>query len=177
MSQTWVFPFDRPAPPAEGDDQALAVTTEDGSVAYDVAFALVWVDEDAVLNRNEAHALARCRDRRTVAVAFQVVLVLGSARRRPAGPGRCGRHACIECVTYALATQLVISLPAALSDDAARDPDAIWAEPAEFGGNVEDVPPAGQTGSGPTDGTSGTAGPTATTSPPASPGPSGRAGR
>ena len=75
---TWVFPLDRPPAPREGDNQALAVNTEDGSVAYDVTFALVWADEDAVLNRNEAYALASCRDCRTVAVAFQVVLVLGS---------------------------------------------------------------------------------------------------
>ena len=38
----------RPArPPAEGDNQALAVNTTDGSVAYDVSFALVWADGDA----------------------------------------------------------------------------------------------------------------------------------
>ncbi|MDP9460467.1 MAG: hypothetical protein M3Q22_09530, partial [Actinomycetota bacterium] len=41
---------------------------------------------------------------------------------------------------YALATQLVVSLPGALSEDAARDLDAIWAELAEFGKNIEDVP-------------------------------------
>ena len=29
---TWVFPFDRPLPPGEGDNQALAVNTQDGSV-------------------------------------------------------------------------------------------------------------------------------------------------
>ena len=35
-----------PLPPGEGDNQALAVNTEDGSVAYDVSFALVWADGD-----------------------------------------------------------------------------------------------------------------------------------
>ena len=41
---TWVFPFDPPDAPGEGDNQALAVNTTDGTVRYDVAFALVWAD-------------------------------------------------------------------------------------------------------------------------------------
>ena len=138
---TWVFPFDRPPAPREGDNQALAVNTEDGSVTYDVTFALVWADGDAVLNRNEAHALASCRDCRTVAVAFQVVLVLGSVDVVvPQNLAAAVNYACIECVTYALATQLVVSLPGALSEDAARDLDAVWAELAEFGRTIEDLP-------------------------------------
>ncbi|MDP9390690.1 MAG: hypothetical protein M3P89_04725, partial [Actinomycetota bacterium] len=138
---TWVFPFDRPPAPSEGDNQALAVNTEDGSVAYDVTFALVWAEEDTVLNRNEAYALASCRDCRTVAVAFRVVLVVGSVDVVvPQNLAAAVNYACIECVTYALATQLVVSLPGALSEDAARDLDAIWAELAEFGKNIEDVP-------------------------------------
>ena len=32
--------------PGDGDNQALAVNTEDGSVAYDVSFSLVWADGD-----------------------------------------------------------------------------------------------------------------------------------
>ena len=53
---TWVFPFNRPAPPGPGDNQAMAIATTDGSVVYDVALALVWVDGDPLLNRNEAYA-------------------------------------------------------------------------------------------------------------------------
>jgi putative peptide zinc metalloprotease protein len=53
---TWVLPFDKPLPPAEGDNQALAVNTTDGSVTYDLAFAMVWAEGDEVLNVNEAHA-------------------------------------------------------------------------------------------------------------------------
>ncbi|HJQ42865.1 MAG TPA: hypothetical protein VJ831_07265, partial [Jatrophihabitantaceae bacterium] len=59
---TWVFPFDRPAPPGPGDNQALAVNTTNGSVVYDVAFAMVWADSDTVLNKNEAYAFASCSD-------------------------------------------------------------------------------------------------------------------
>jgi putative peptide zinc metalloprotease protein len=43
-------------------------------------------------------------------------------------------------VTYALATQLVVSLDGPLSEDGARDLAAIWAELAEFGEQIEGVP-------------------------------------
>jgi putative peptide zinc metalloprotease protein len=138
---TWVFPFDRPLPPADGDNQALAVNTEDGSVLYDVSFALVWADEDTATNRNEAYAFASCRDCRTVAVAFQVVMLVGSVDVVvPENIAAAVNYACVECVTYALATQLVVSLPGPLSEEGSRALAEIWAELAEFGQNIEDVP-------------------------------------
>ena len=141
-SPTWVFPFDRPLPPEEGDNQALAVNTEDGSVAYDVSFSLVWVDDDeAALNRNEAYAAASCRDCRTVAVAFQVVLLVGSVDVVvPQNLSTAVNYACLECVTYALATQLVVTVPGPLSDAATQELAAIWAELQEFGQQIEGVP-------------------------------------
>jgi putative peptide zinc metalloprotease protein len=141
-SPTWVFPFDRPLPPGEGDNQALAVNTEDGSVAYDVSFSLVWVDDDeAALNRNEAYAAASCRDCRTVAVAFQVVLLVGSVDVVvPQNLSTAVNYACLECVTYALATQLVVTVPGPLSDAATQELAAIWAELQEFGQQIEGVP-------------------------------------
>ena len=42
---SWVFPFDKPAAPEDDGNQSLAVNTTDGSVVYDVAFALVWADD------------------------------------------------------------------------------------------------------------------------------------
>ena len=78
--EPWVFPFDQPLPPEEGDNQALAVNTTDDTVTYDVAFALVWADDNEVLNVNEAHAYASCSDCVAVAVAFQVVLIMDDAR-------------------------------------------------------------------------------------------------
>ena len=75
----WVFPFNRPGAPGAGDNQALAVNTTDGSSVYDVAFAMVWADGSSVTNRNEAYAFASCASCRTVAVAFQVVLIVGQA--------------------------------------------------------------------------------------------------
>ncbi|SFL29563.1 hypothetical protein [Geodermatophilus ruber] len=138
---TWVFPFDAPPPPGDGDNQALAVNTADGSVAYDVSFALVWADEDAALNRNEAYALASCRDCRTVAVAFQVVLLVGSVDVVvPQNLAAAVNYACVECVTYALATQLVVSLPGPLSEVGSRELAAIWEELRIFGEQIEGVP-------------------------------------
>jgi putative peptide zinc metalloprotease protein len=141
VSPTWVFPFDRPLPPGEGDNQALAVNTEDGAVRYDVSFALVWADEDAAVNRNEAYALASCRECTTVAVAFQVVLLVGSVDVVvPENIAAAVNYACVECVTYALATQLVVSLPGPLSDDGTRQLAAIWTELQAFGAQIEGLP-------------------------------------
>jgi putative peptide zinc metalloprotease protein len=133
QAPTWVFPFDRPLPPAEGDNQALAVNTTDGSVRYDVSFALVWVDGDTALNRNEAYALASCTGCTTVAVAFQVVLLVGSVDVVvPQNIAAAVNYACVRCVTVALATQLVVSLDGPLDADGERALAEIWAELQEL---------------------------------------------
>jgi putative peptide zinc metalloprotease protein len=140
VAPTWVFPFDRPLPPEEGDNQALAVNTVDGSERYDVSFSLVWADDD-VFSTNEAYALASCRDCRTVAVAFQVVLVLGSVDVVvPQNHAVAANYNCLDCVTYALATQLVVSAPGPLDDAGRQELAAIWAELQAFGTGIEDVP-------------------------------------
>ncbi|SDF09572.1 putative peptide zinc metalloprotease protein [Blastococcus aurantiacus] len=138
---TWVFPFDAPLPPGEGDNQALAVNTTDGSVAYDVSFALVWVEDDTAVNRNEAYALASCRDCRTVAVAFQIVLLVGSVDVVvPENVAVAVNYACVECVTQALATQLVVTLPGELSRSGTDELAEIWAELQSFGEDLEGLP-------------------------------------
>jgi putative peptide zinc metalloprotease protein len=138
---TWVFPFDRPLPPGDGDNQALAVNTTDGSVAYDVSFALVWADGGTALNRNEAYAFAGCTGCRTVAVAFQVVLLLGSVDVVvPQNLSVAVNYSCVECVTYALATQLVVTVPGPLSDTAAGELAAVWEDLRAFGERIEGVP-------------------------------------
>jgi putative peptide zinc metalloprotease protein len=138
---TWVFPFTRPLPPGEGDNQALAVNTADGSTVYDVAFALVWADGDSVVNTNEAYALASCKDCQTVAVAFQVVLVVGEASVVvPQNLSGAVNYSCVECVTYALAQQLVITLPESLDTDSTARLEALWKEIAAFAASIEDVP-------------------------------------
>ncbi|MGZ4657986.1 MAG: hypothetical protein ACXVGE_13765 [Blastococcus sp.] len=138
---TWVFPFNRPLPPGTGDNQALAVNTTDGSVRYDVSFSLVWADGDTALNKNEAYAFARCTGCTTVAVAFQVVLVAGSVDVVvPQNLSAAVNYACVQCVTEALATQLVVSVPGPLSDDAAKRLAAVWDELRAFGNHIQDVP-------------------------------------
>ena len=106
------FPFALPSDPGKGGNQALAVNTEDGSVVYDVAVALVWVkDGEVVDNRNEAYALASCTSCTTVAVAFQVVLVIGQSDVvTPINVAVAANGNCIQCVTTALAIQLVVTL-------------------------------------------------------------------
>ena len=102
----WVFPFNRPGAPGTGDNQALAVNTTDGSTTYDVAFALVWADGTSVTNSNSAYAFASCRQCKTVAVAFQVVLMTGDAHVViPQNISGAVNYSCAKCLTYALAQQ------------------------------------------------------------------------
>lgn len=142
QNPAWVFPFNAPLPPDEGDNQALAVNTEDGTVVYDVAFALVWVEDgDATLNTNEAYALASCTDCAAVAVGFQVVLVVGQSDVVvPQNLSAAVNYNCIRCLTYALATQLVVTLDGPLSDAGMAELSALWSEIASFAQNIEDVP-------------------------------------
>ncbi|MDR6863974.1 hypothetical protein [Phycicoccus sp. 3266] len=138
---TWVFPFDRPAPPGEGDTQALAVNTTDGTSLYDVAFALVWADGDTVTNTNEAYALASCTDCQAVAVAFQVVVIVGDAHVAvPQNIAAAVNYSCVRCVTQALATQLVVTLSGPLSAQSTAQLQALWAQIAQFGQSIRDVP-------------------------------------
>jgi putative peptide zinc metalloprotease protein len=141
-SYPWVFPFDKPLAPGEGDNQALAVATTDGTTTYDVAFALVWVDGDVpALNRNEAYAFASCTDCTAVAVGFQVVLVVGDNHvAAPQNISAAVNYECVNCLTYALAMQLFVTVPGPLSEAAMAELDELWAEIAEFGENIEDVP-------------------------------------
>ncbi|WP_392544051.1 hypothetical protein [Oryzobacter telluris] len=138
---TWVFPFNRPLPPDEGDNQALSVNTTDGSTQYDVALALVWADGDRVLNTNEAYAFASCTGCRTVAVAFQVVLISGQADVVvPQNLSGAVNYACVECLTFALATQLVVTVPGELDAAARARLEEVWGRIAAFGAGIEGVP-------------------------------------
>ena len=107
-----VFPFRLPAAPRPGDNQALAVGDEDGKTVYDVAYAIVTVtDGRPVTNANQAFAFASCTACTTVAVAFQIVLVVGQADVVvPVNTAVAGNAYCVSCVTTALAVQLVVTL-------------------------------------------------------------------
>jgi putative peptide zinc metalloprotease protein len=130
---TWVFPFDRPEMPGPGDNQAVAVNTTDGSTRYDVSFALVWATDGPVANRNEAYALASCTDCTTVAIAFQVVLVVGQANVVvPENAAVAVNYQCLRCVTVALARQLVLTLPGALTEAGQAELDRLWGRVTEL---------------------------------------------
>ena len=137
VAPTWVFPFNRPAAPGPGDNQALAVNTTDGSVVYDVAFALVWAGQDTVLNKNEAYAFASCTACRTTAVSFQVVLIVGNAHVVvPQNISAAVNYNCLACVTQALAVQLVLSLPGTPSAAETAEVEALWREIQAFAGQL-----------------------------------------
>jgi putative peptide zinc metalloprotease protein len=140
--QTWVFPVDQPLAPGEGDNQALAVNTTDGSTVYDTAFAMVWVEKgEPAQNVNEAWALASCTDCAAVSVAFQVVLTLGdTATAVPQNVAVSLTSDCVNCLTYALAVQLFVTLDGTPSEEALAKLDALWAEIAAYGEHLQDVP-------------------------------------
>ncbi|MDQ0620233.1 hypothetical protein [Arthrobacter globiformis] len=138
---SWVFPFDKPPAPEEDGNQALAVNTTGGSVSYDVAFALVWAEDGPVDTRNEAYAFASCADCAAVAVGFQVVVIVGQADVVvPENLSAAANYNCVRCLTYALASQLVLTLDGPLSTDGMARLNALWQEIAEFGRTLQGVP-------------------------------------
>ncbi|MDR6988660.1 putative peptide zinc metalloprotease protein [Paenarthrobacter nitroguajacolicus] len=139
---SWVFPFNKPPAPDDDGNQALAVNTTDGSVVYDVAFALVWANEgQPVETTNEAYAFANCTGCAAVAVGFQVVLIVGQADVVvPQNLSAAANYNCVACVTYALASQLVLTLDGPLSDDGLSKLASLWQEIAEFGRSLRNVP-------------------------------------
>ncbi|MBA3409715.1 MAG: hypothetical protein H0U15_02515 [Geodermatophilaceae bacterium] len=89
----------------------------------------------------EAYAFASCTDCAAVAVGFQVVLVLGQANIVvPRNLAAAVNYNCVSCVTYALATQLVITLDGPLSEVGMAELAVLWEEIAEFGRNIQGVP-------------------------------------
>jgi putative peptide zinc metalloprotease protein len=136
-AEPWVFPFDKPLPPAEGDNQAAAVNTTDDSVTYDVAFALVWATGDEVLNVNEAHAYASCSNCVTVAVAFQVVLIMDDARVVvPQNLAVSANYKCYRCITAAIASQLVLSVVDSPTETKLLALGEVWGRLTEFGRSI-----------------------------------------
>jgi putative peptide zinc metalloprotease protein len=138
----WPFPFDSPDPPGEGDNQALAVNTQDGSSVYDVSVALVWVtDGGPVDNVNEAYALASCAGCETVAVAFQAVIVVGYAHEvTPMNAAVAVNYACADCLTQALAVQPIAMLAELPSDETMAQLNQVWAQLEQVSATFELLP-------------------------------------
>jgi putative peptide zinc metalloprotease protein len=141
---TWVFPFDRPLPPDEGDTQAMAVNTTDNSVRYDVAMAMVWVDdpgEERVVTSNEAIAYASCSDCVTVAVSFQVLVIVGEAEVIvPQNTSEALNYDCFRCITAAVAKQLVITVEEMPGQDKQVLLSDIWGQLADFATTMPSLP-------------------------------------
>jgi len=108
----WLFPYDPPRDPKPGDNQARVINTRDGATEVDVRSAFLWIRDGAKVDqRNEAYAYARCTACRSVAVAFQVVLIVGySDVIQPVNAAAALNYACNSCVTHAVAVQLVATL-------------------------------------------------------------------
>lgn len=106
------FPFQLPSAPGPGGTQALATNSKDGGVLYDVAYSIVTVGDGAdVTNTNSAFAIAHCNACTTVAVSFQVVLVIGQSRIiAPINAAGALNYECTSCLTTAIADQIVVTL-------------------------------------------------------------------
>src|SRR5215210_164304 len=60
-----------------GDNAAVAVNTKDGSSVFKLAFDIRRTMSDVVDNGNAAVAYASCEECQTIAIAIQIVLVMG----------------------------------------------------------------------------------------------------
>ncbi|PEG39583.1 hypothetical protein CQY20_09880 [Mycolicibacterium agri] len=144
----WAFPVDKPLAPEEGDTQALAVNTTDNTVVYDAAFAMVYVTGSEAMNVNEAHAYASCESCGAVAVAYQVVIVIDTDTTDnniavPQNLAGALNYECVNCLTYALAQQLFITVDEPLTEAQIDELNTIWAEMQAYEQSIEsgDPPP------------------------------------
>ncbi|MDA2894839.1 M50 family metallopeptidase [Mycolicibacterium sp. BiH015] len=141
--QGWVFPVDKPLAPEPGDVQALAINTTDGTAEYEAAFAMVWVTDDSdAMNVNEAQAYASCNSCAAVAIAYQVLFVVDNDDTddnvvAPQNLAGALNYECVNCLTYALARQVFVTLDEPLSEDAMRQLDKVWSEMKMFQLQIE----------------------------------------
>jgi putative peptide zinc metalloprotease protein len=106
-----------------GDNTAVAVNTKDGSSKIKVSFRVVKVKGDVVDQGNVAVAFASCDECRTMAVAFQLVLVESDPSVvTPANLAVAVNIECTSCETLASAYQWVRGVDGNLhiTDDAKR---------------------------------------------------------
>ena len=113
------FPFKLPSKPGPQDSQALATNNTDGGIKYDVVYSMVTVKDGAPVDEtNSAYALASCRACTTVAVSFQIVLVVGQTKTiTPINIAEALNANCPSCVTTAIADQIVVTIKAQPSQE------------------------------------------------------------
>jgi putative peptide zinc metalloprotease protein len=125
--------------PREGDNFAVAENHTDGTAVVDFAVSLVFVDgeepdstrEERIQadNRNRAYALANCADCAAIAVAYQVVIVVGQVDIiMPENLAVALNVFCDRCTSFAMAIQLVVTISAPLSDEGMTELEAVWAQ-------------------------------------------------
>jgi putative peptide zinc metalloprotease protein len=95
----------------------VAVNHTDGGSTYEVAYSLVTVSSGSpVTETNNAEAVADCQHCTTVAVSFQVVLVVGQTDvAAPVDTAQALNYDCPACSTTAVAEQMVVTLKSAPS--------------------------------------------------------------
>jgi putative peptide zinc metalloprotease protein len=135
----WPFPWRPPPPTSEGDNRAVVINTEDGSTVYDLAFAFVWVtDGEPIRHRNDAIAYANCTDCKSVAVAFQVILVIGQVDEIvPVNVSEAGNFDCVACTTHALAVQLIATLRGEPDEQVMAQLGEVWASLEQLEANAQ----------------------------------------
>lgn len=141
--QGWVFPVSKPLAPEPGDTQALAINTTDNTAEYEAAFAMVWVENSDAMNVNEAQAYASCDSCSAVAVAYQVVFVVDTddTDNNVAAPQNLAgalNYDCANCLTYALAQQVFITLDRPLTDEEKAKLDEVWAQVKELEARIDE---------------------------------------
>ena len=93
----------------------------------------MWAEGDEVLNVNEAHAYASCSDCVTVAVAFQVVLIMDDAQVVvPQNLAVAANYDCYRCITAAIASQLVLSVEEEPGEEELLALGEVWDRLTEF---------------------------------------------
>jgi putative peptide zinc metalloprotease protein len=109
---------------SEGDRNiAIAANARDGASIFRLAFSVRLVADGILDQTNAAIALASCTDCRTVALAFQLLLVVGDVDVAVPQNIAIARNArCAYCLTFASATQLILGFdrPVQLTDEGVR---------------------------------------------------------
>lgn len=101
-----------PAQARAQDNAAVAVNLEDGAELLRFAFKVVRANQEVVDQSNAAVAYASCEECRTIAVAFQVVLVMSDPEiATPENVALAVNYECTACETLASAYQFVYSVP------------------------------------------------------------------
>lgn len=97
--------------PIEIDNGAIAVNETDGASVFEYAFDVIRVTDGIVDQTNLALAYSSCEACTTVAVAIQIVLVIGEATVvTPENVAVAVNYECVSCETFAMAYQFVIGI-------------------------------------------------------------------